>query len=81
MVRLLKMANRKEPLTRANALERLKKKFPDYADKDLELFVTTNLPTRLRVVRGLDVRNNGLGPRGYWIVPTKYDPPIIEEDE
>lgn len=83
LVRLLRAATRKKPLTAAAALTRLKKKFPDHPAEDLELFLSTNLPTRLRSVRKLDVRNNGHSPRGFWIHKADVqlpDSPYLEDE-
>ena len=46
---------------------------------DLERLVENNLPGRLRTIRGLHVRNNGISPRGYWI--PKRPGPVPKGDE
>jgi hypothetical protein len=68
---MLRLASRKAPLTRADAVRKLCKRFPGFDPADVARFVDTNLPNRLRRFRGLRVENDGHSPRGYWMAKKK----------
>ncbi len=80
---MLQNAHRKKPLTRADAVRRLCHQFPSFDPEAIEKFVTTNLPTRLRRVRGISImygRTQKKGAkRGYWAGKLPKPPP--DEDQ
>lgn len=65
LVEFLKKANAEKPLTKAAAVEKLHAKFPTRDRLQLTTTVNNQMPSRLRIVRGIHLHKDGKG--GYWI--------------
>lgn len=64
LVDLLKAATPEKPLTKEKAVEELVAKFPDRKSEKIKTTVSNQIPSRLRIVRGIHVWSNA---GGYWI--------------
>lgn len=64
IVETLKSGSAKKPLTKADVVEVLVKKFPNRKPLALKRTVGCQLPSRLRSEKDLDVKEN---ERGYWL--------------
>lgn len=72
LVAVLKKANRHRPITREEMRRELLKAYPELDPERVWLFLASQVPTRLKKVRGYKVMRNSKYPRGYWIERRKH---------
>jgi hypothetical protein len=64
IVDTLKKASSKNPVTKDDVLEILKTKFPERDERAMKSTVSSQIPSGLRVEKGLEVEKND---KGYWL--------------